>query len=67
MRCKCGGILFVLKIEDPPEKLKKQEKLTYNRLCDVECEKCGEIYYSQPYDFGKNINLVKKDSSKNGR
>lgn len=63
MQCKCGGILFVLKIEEPPKNLTVHEKLAFNRVCDVECEKCGKIYYSQPYDFGKNMNLVKKNSS----
>lgn len=29
------------------------------RLCDVECLSCGQIEYSQPYDFGKAINTVK--------
>lgn len=59
MKCQCGGILNVIKIENPPEHLNKQEKLLYNRLCDVQCLKCGIIYYSQPYDFGKRLNKVR--------
>lgn len=54
--CKCGGILLVIAIEEPPAHLSKTEKLIYNRVCDVECQKCGEIYYSQPYDDGKTLN-----------
>ncbi len=60
MQCKCGGILFVINIEEPPENIPKHKTLVYDRLCDVECEKCGETFYSQPYDFGRNINLVRK-------
>jgi hypothetical protein len=56
MLCECGGILFVKKVEKIPD----NKNLNYDRLCDVECIKCGKIYYSQPYDFGKKINVVKK-------
>lgn len=59
MLCKCGGILDVIRIEEPPERLTKQEKLLYNRICDVQCLKCGKVYDSQPYDFGKRINVFK--------
>lgn len=31
----------------------------YNRVCDVQCLKCEEVYYSQPYDFGKKVNAFK--------
>lgn len=59
MICECGGILDVIKIQEPPEDLNKQKKLLYNRLCDVQCMECGKIYYSQPYDFGKRFNIVR--------
>ncbi|MEC0145272.1 hypothetical protein [Paenibacillus alginolyticus] len=59
--CKeCGGILLVIEVETPPEELSKQEKLIYNRLCNVQCDNCKRIYYSQPYDYGKPINVVRK-------
>jgi hypothetical protein len=48
----------VIRIEEYPENIK--DKINYDRLCDVECLSCGQIYYSQPYDFGKNINEAKK-------
>lgn len=56
----CGGVLDVIRIESPPDYLSKQEKLVYNRLCDVKCLNCGKIFYSQPYDFGKKINIVRE-------
>lgn len=59
MKCKCGGILDVIRVENYPESLPDKEKLLYNRVCDVQCLECGEIYYSQPYDFGKKLNEVK--------
>jgi hypothetical protein len=62
MFCKvCGGILDVIRIEEPPEHLTKEEKLIYTRLCDVQCinPECGKVYYSQPYDWGKSINEVR--------
>ena len=52
------GVLFVKEIEEPPAHLNKQEKLIYTRVCDVECIKCGQILYSQPYDFGKRLNAI---------
>lgn len=58
--CECGGILLVIAIEEPPEYLSKKEKLVYNRVCDVQCQKCKKVYYSQPYDDGTTINEVKK-------
>jgi hypothetical protein len=58
MKCECGGILSVIRIEDYPENIK--DRINYDRICDVECLACGKIYYSQPYDFGKRINTVKK-------
>jgi hypothetical protein len=59
MKCECGGILNVIAVEEPPADLAKEQKLIYDRVCDVECLSCGKIYYSQPYDFGKRINAVK--------
>lgn len=58
MKCECGGVLSVIRIEEIPIGVK--DKMNYDRLCDVECLSCGKIYYSQPYDFGKKINKVKK-------
>jgi len=53
VKCTCGGILSVIRIE-------KDELNSHKpRLCDVECLECGKIYYSQPYDFGKIINPIK--------
>lgn len=59
MICKCGGILDVIRIEEPSHHLSKQEKVLYDRVCDVQCLKCGKIYYSQPYDFGKKFNIIR--------
>ncbi|MDQ0878973.1 hypothetical protein QFZ77_007632 [Paenibacillus sp. V4I3] len=56
---KCSGILDVIRVEQPPEHLTKQERLLYDRLCDVKCLSCGMVYYSQPYDFMKPINPVR--------
>ncbi|RXT14870.1 hypothetical protein EIZ39_01265 [Ammoniphilus sp. CFH 90114] len=64
MICECGGILFVIRVEEPPNTLSKQEKLVYNRLCDVQCQKCDKVYFSQPYDFGQRLNIVKDLSKK---
>lgn len=58
MKCECGGILSVVRVEEYPRELK--EKIDYDRICDVECLSCGKLYYSQPYDFGKKLNMVKK-------
>lgn len=58
--CECGGIMLVIGIEEPPKHLSKEEKLIYKRVCDVECQTCGKIKYSQPYDFGKTINNARK-------
>lgn len=60
----CGGTLFVVGVEDPPEHLTKQEKLIYNRLCNVKCISCEKIFYSQPYDYGKTINPIKNIQNK---
>lgn len=59
MFCECGGILLVIAVEELPGNLTPKEKINYNRVCDVECQKCGEVFYSQPYDGGKILNLVK--------
>jgi uncharacterized protein with PIN domain len=64
MICECGGMLLVIRVEEPPEELPNHEKLIYNRVCDVECTDCGKVYYSQPYDFGKKFNLVKGNMNK---
>ncbi|MDH6670120.1 hypothetical protein M2277_000764 [Paenibacillus sp. LBL] len=59
-KCKeCGGILLVIGVETPPDHLSKQEKLIYDRVCDVQCADCKKMYYSQPYDFGKKFNTVR--------
>lgn len=63
MVCECGGDLLVIAIEDYPEGFTAKEKLNYNRVCDVQCAKCGKIYYSQPYDGGTKFNTVKKTRS----
>ena len=47
---KCGGIEEVVKIYETDD--------FSPRLCDVQCLECGEIKYSQPYDFGRIINKV---------
>jgi hypothetical protein len=60
MLCDCGGVLLVIAIEELPETLSNKEKIMYNRVCDVQCQKCGKILYSQPYDEGSGIRLVKK-------
>lgn len=59
MLCKCGGILLVVSIEEPPKHLSSREKLLYDRVCDVECQKCGNIIYSQPYDGANHLNIVR--------
>lgn len=59
MDCKCGGILAPIRVEPYPVDLPSHKKGQYNRVCDVQCLECGEVYYSQGYDEGKNINLVK--------
>jgi hypothetical protein len=59
MKCECGGILDVIRIEKYPEHLKKEEQISYTRVCDVECMQCGKVYYSQPYDFGSKFNPVR--------
>ena len=59
MFCDCGGMLFVIRVEVPPDHLSKQERLIYDRVCDVQCNDCRKIYYSQPYDFGNRLNVAK--------
>lgn len=53
---KCNGILDVIKIYNVAS--------LETRLCDVQCLDCGEIVYSQPYDWGKNLNLVSNNEKK---
>jgi len=57
--CDCGGVMVVVAIEEPPEHMSVKKKLVYNRVCDVECQKCGKVVYSQPYDEGSILNEVK--------
>lgn len=59
MFCECGGLLLVVSVENYPENLSSKKKLLYNRVCDVKCQKCGKVYYSQPYDDGKILNSVR--------
>jgi hypothetical protein len=63
---KCGSPLDVIRIEEPPEHLSKVEKLVYERLCDTQClnSDCKEVYYAQPYDFGKTLNVVRGNMKK---
>jgi hypothetical protein len=60
MKCECGGILSVIRVEEYPDNVR--DKINYDRLCDVKCLSCGKVYYSQPYDFGKRINEARKIS-----
>jgi hypothetical protein len=60
MICECGGILLVIRVEEPPTDMPKPQKLIYNRLCDVQCSDCKKVVYSQPYDYGKPLNPVRK-------
>lgn len=60
MFCSCGGILFVVRVEKAPESLPKHEQLVYDKVCDVQCHDCGKIYFSQPYDFMRKMNIVKE-------
>ncbi|MDF0728267.1 hypothetical protein PY093_16500 [Cytobacillus sp. S13-E01] len=57
--CDCGGVMVVVAIEEPPDHLSEKKKLVYNRVCDVESQKCGKVVYSQAYDDGSTINEVK--------
>lgn len=59
MTCECGGLLLVIAIEELPEDLSSEQKLNYKRVCDVQCQSCGKVYYSQPYDGGKALNEVR--------
>lgn len=60
MICSCGGVFLVIRIEKVPSNLLTNEKLSYSRLCDVECVKCGKVHYSQPFDGGNNLTIAKK-------
>lgn len=62
MICECGGIFLVIRVEEPPDHLSKAERLVYDRVCDVQCSDCGKVMYSQPYDFGKRLNVIKETS-----
>lgn len=54
---KCNGVQDVIKIHNPDS--------LEPRLCDVQCLECGEIVYYQPYDWGKNINLIENKTENN--
>lgn len=56
---KCGGVLATIKVEEYPECLEAHKIVEYNRVCDVKCLTCEEVYYSQGYDEGTVLNLVK--------
>lgn len=60
LKCECGGILAPIAVEEYPSDLTSKERLNYQRVCDVECQKCGNIYYSQLYDESSNLRLVRK-------
>jgi hypothetical protein len=62
MNCTCGGMFAVIRIEEYPDNLSSIEKLHYNRVCDVKCLSCGESRYSQPYDSGEKLNIVRKNT-----
>ncbi len=57
MLCECGGIFNVIRVEEYPDNV--NDKINYDRLCDVQCLRCGKVLYSQAYDFGKKLNVVK--------
>lgn len=59
MFCKCGGMLLVVAVEEIPENLSSKQKLNYKRICDIQCQECGKVYYSQPYDDGEVLNEVR--------
>lgn len=59
MFCKCGGVLLVIAVEELPKSLSPKQMLNYNRVCDVQCQDCGKVYYSQPYDGGERLNEVR--------
>lgn len=52
--CECGGLLVVIRVEQPPEELPKNEKLLYNRLCDVQCNECKKLYILNPMTLGSH-------------
>lgn len=54
----CGGILFVTKVHD-------EKNLQTDRLCDVQCINCNKVYFYQPYDGGKLLNVVKGNKKEN--
>ncbi|OZM56880.1 hypothetical protein CIB95_08910 [Lottiidibacillus patelloidae] len=64
MICECGGIFFVEKVHEVDDSLDRKGNTLSNRLCDVKCIKCGSYRYYQPYDLGKQINLVPKSTEK---
>jgi hypothetical protein len=62
MICQCDGILSVIRVEEYPDNIK--DKINYDRLCDVQCLECGKVYYSQPFEFGKRLNLKRGSEEK---
>lgn len=60
MICDCGGVFLVIGVEEYPEYLTTEQRLVYKRVCDVQCSSFGKILYSQPYDDGDGLNLVRK-------
>lgn len=48
MICTCGGIFEFLRVEEYPSILSAQERLVYNRVCDVICMKCNQVLFNQP-------------------
>lgn len=61
---KCGGVLAPIRVEEYPGDLPSHKMAQYNRLCDVKCLGCDRIYYSQGYDEGTKLNLVKDLNTK---
>lgn len=55
----CKGILLTIRVERYPVGLTGLEKTNYNRVCDLECQKCKKVYYSQSYDDNDKLNVVK--------
>jgi len=60
MICDCGGVFLVIGVEESPEYLTTEQRMVYKRVCDVQFSSFGKILYSQPYDDGDGLNLVRK-------
>lgn len=61
-KCECGGLLLPIAMEEFPSSIKGDEQLHYERVCDVACQDCGKVYYSQPYDSNKKQLRVVKET-----